>query len=63
MEKRVYYKPNSVDLDVVVEHIKSIIPCFITREYIEMNYSKVEIIARVEDIPFIQHNMNLVKEA
>lgn len=63
MEKRVYYKPNSVDLDVVIEHIKSAIPCFITREYIEMNYSKVEIIARVEDVPSVQRLMDLVKEA
>lgn len=62
MEKRVYYKPNGVDLDVIVEHIKSVIPCFITREYIEMNYSKIEIIARVEDAPTVQRLMDLVKE-
>lgn len=62
MEKRVYYKPNGVDLDVIVENIKNSSPCFITREYIEMNYSKVEIIARVEDIPYIQRLMDLVKE-
>lgn len=62
MEKRVYYKPNSVDLDVVIEHIKSVIPCFITREYIEMNYSKVEIIARVEDVPSVQRLMDLIEE-
>jgi hypothetical protein len=62
MEKRVYYKPNSVDLDVVVEFIKDHFPCFITREYIEMNYSKVEIIARVEDIFYIQLHMDDIKE-
>lgn len=62
MEKRVYYKPNSVDLDVVIEHIKSVIPCFITREYIEMNYSKVEITARVEDTSTVQRLMDLVEE-
>ena len=63
MEKRVYYRYNSVDLDIVIEHIKSGIPCFITREYVEMNYSKVEFIARAEDISYIQQLMDLIKEA
>jgi hypothetical protein len=62
MEKRVYYKPNSADLDVIIEHIKKVIPCFITREYIEMDCSKVEIIARVEDIPTVQRLMDLAEE-
>ena len=62
MVKRVYYKPNSVDLDVAVESIKNDFPCFITREYIEMNFSKVEIIARVEDISSIQRFMDFAEE-
>lgn len=62
MKKRVYYKPNSVDLDIVIEHIKKVFPCFITREYLEMNCSKVEIIARVEDISSIQRFMDLAEE-
>lgn len=49
MIKKTYYIENSADLDATLEVLKDTIPCFINREYIEMNYSEVEITARVED--------------
>jgi hypothetical protein len=57
MTKKVYYIQNSVELDVSLELIKMSIPCFITREYIEMDYSEVEIIARNEDLACVERNL------
>lgn len=57
MEKRIYFEENCIDLELVLEFIKNAIPCFIGREYIEMNFSKVEIIARTEDIAFVERMM------
>lgn len=57
MTKKVYFIENSVELDVSLELIKMDIPCFITREYVEMNYSEVEIIARNEDIACVERNL------
>ena len=54
MEKKVYYITNSAELNEALRGIKRIVPCFINREYIEMDLSEVEIIARTEDIPFIE---------
>ena len=57
MTKKIYYIQNSVELDVSLELIKMAIPCFITREYIEMNYSEIEIIARDEDFASVERNL------
>ena len=57
MTKKVYYIQNSVELDVSLELIKMAIPCFIIREYIEMDYSEVEIIARDEDFANVERNL------
>lgn len=62
MENIVYFKQNSEDLDRALKFIKVAVPCFINREYIEMNYSKIEIIARVEDVAFVKRMMNAVEE-
>ena len=52
---KTYYIENSEDLDVALELMKGIIPCFIDREYIEMNYSEVEIIAKAEHREIIEN--------
>ena len=49
MKKATYYIENSTTLNGVLEVLKGVIPCFIEREYIEMDYSEVTIIARIED--------------
>ena len=49
MGKKTFYIENSAELDIVLETLKDKIPCFIEREYIEMNFSQVSIIARIED--------------
>ena len=55
MRKGTFYIQNRVALDMILESIKETIPCFINREYIEMDYSEVEIIARVEDWAFVEN--------
>ncbi len=55
MTKATYYIENTVDLDATLELLKVEIPCFINREYIEMNYSQVEITARVEDFKTVEN--------
>lgn len=57
MRKGTFYIENSAELDGVLEGIKLAIPCFITREYIEMDYSEIEIIARIEDWTFIESTL------
>ena len=55
MRKGTFYIQNRGALDMILEHIKETIPCFINREYIDMDYSEVEIIARVEDWAFVEN--------
>ena len=50
MTTKVYYIENTNELDKALETLEQKIPCFINRELIEMNYSKVEINARTEDL-------------
>ena len=54
MKKATYYIENGVELDAILEMLKVIIPCFIEREYIEMNYSEVTITSRVEDFTTVE---------
>lgn len=49
MGKKTFYIANSEQLDEILLALKDRIPCFINREYIEMNFSQVEIVARIED--------------
>lgn len=49
MGKKTFYIANSEQLDEILLTLKDRIPCFITREYIEMDFSQVEIVARIED--------------
>jgi len=54
MITKTYYIQNSIALEKVLETLKTVIPCFITREYIEMDFSEVEVIARTEDFKTVE---------
>ena len=55
MRKGTFYIRNTLTLNMILENIQQAIPCFINREYIEMDYSEVEIIARIEDWAFVEN--------
>lgn len=55
MIRKTYYIENSVALEKVLETLKAVIPCFINREYIEMDYSEIEVIAREEDFRTVEN--------
>ena len=50
MITKVYYIENTNALDNTLSVLRDSIPCFIKREFIEMNYSVISILARAEDI-------------
>ena len=55
MRKGTFYIENSAKLDGILEGIKLAIPCFIEREYVEMDFSEICITARIEDWAFIEN--------
>ena len=54
MTEKTYYIENCTELEEVLEQIEQNFPCFVDRELIEMNYSRVTINAREEDITSIE---------
>lgn len=54
MTEKIYYIENSLELATALLNIEILIPCFIERNFIEMDYSKVVIIARNEDIATVE---------
>lgn len=54
MVKLCYYIENSWKLEITLEIIQAAIPSFVSREYVEMNYSQVTITARQEDAWFVE---------
>lgn len=54
MTNKTYYIENTNELDTTLETIKNNFPCFVEREFIEMNYSQIAINAREEDIASIE---------
>lgn len=54
MTEKIYYIENSLELATALMKIEILIPCFIERNFIEMDYSKVVIIARNEDIATVE---------
>lgn len=54
MTNKTYYIPNSTELDDVLNEIEETFPCFVERDFIEMDYSEVAINAREEDIASIE---------
>lgn len=55
MTTKTYYIENTNALDEALERIENDFPCFVEREFIEMNYSQIEINARNEDIVSIEN--------
>jgi hypothetical protein len=53
MKKFTIYVPNTRLLETVIEEMTNKISCFIDREYVEMNYSKVEVTCRAEDSDYV----------
>lgn len=55
MEEKIYYFDNNTEgLGTRLQVLAMLIPCFIKREYIEMNWSKVTILARIQDIATVE---------
>ena len=54
MEEKIYYIENTDELNDAMERIENDFPCFTEREFIEMDYSKITIKARTEDIKHIK---------
>lgn len=54
MTEKIYYIENSLELATALLNIEILIPCFIERNFIEIDYSKVVIIARNEDIATVE---------
>lgn len=59
MTKTVFYLPNHPMLDQVLADIKERIPCFVEREYIEMDFSKVTITFRNEDAEWVLTTLSM----
>lgn len=53
MKKFTIYAPNTRLLDTIIEEITNQVPCFVNREYVEMDCSKVEVTCREEDTDFV----------
>lgn len=54
MTTETYYIENSTELTDALEYIEETFPCFVERDFIEMDYSEVSIKAREEDFISIE---------
>ena len=54
MTKKAWYIENSNELDNAIATITDNFICFLEYEFVEMNYSKIEIKARAEDMASIE---------
>lgn len=54
MVEKIYYIENTDELNNAMDRIENDFPCFTNRELIEMDYSKITIKARTEDIGHIE---------
>jgi hypothetical protein len=57
MVEKIYYVNNSAKLDEAIDFLRNLIPCFIDQELIEMDYSKVSVVVRVEDLKVVETNL------
>lgn len=53
MIEKIYWIENTNELEITLDKLDCI-PCFVDREFIEMNYSKITIKARQEDLKTIE---------
>jgi hypothetical protein len=54
MNTKAWYIENTNELETALNKIKKNFPCFIFRELVEMDFSKIEIKARAEDFRAIE---------
>lgn len=54
MKSKVLYIANSIELDRTLEKITYGIPCWVDREFVEMDYSKVYILCRDIDMAWVE---------
>ena len=54
MTEKIYYIQNSVALDEAIERLINLIPCFVDRDFIEMDYSKVVVKANNADLATVE---------
>ena len=57
MVEKIYYINNGIELEEVIEFLKDNLPCFVEREFIEMDYSKITINAREEDLRTVERKL------
>ena len=57
MVEKIYYVNNGAKLDEAIDFLRNLIPCFIDEELIEMDYSKVSIVTRAEDLKTVELHM------
>ena len=53
MIEKIYWIENTNELETALDKLDCI-PCFVDREFVEMNYSKVTINARQEDLKTVE---------
>lgn len=58
MAKVVYFMANGTVLDETIALIIDRFPCFVNREYVEMDYSKITVTCRAEDAAAIQEQLD-----
>ncbi len=60
MIEKIYYINNGIELEEAIEYIQNNLPCFVGREFVEMDYSKITINAREEDLSTIERKLALL---
>ena len=50
MVEKIYYIENSNALELAIDSIAGLFPCWIEKEFIEMNYVKITLHIRTEDL-------------
>jgi len=60
MKRYTIYTPNTRLLDTIIAEMTNSIPCFIDRECIEMDYSKVTVTCREEDSDYVRSCLTAV---
>lgn len=54
MVEKIYFIENTNELEDALEYLTNAIPCFVDREFVEMNYSEITIKANEEDLATVE---------
>lgn len=60
MKRYTIYTSNTRLLETIIAEMRSTIPCFIDRECIEMDFSKVTVTCREEDSDYVRFCLTAV---